>query len=57
MKSPSIDSFYIDINDHVNLVESYTEIDNIATIIKACRLKPHDYLFKQKTFLAGGFFV
>lgn len=49
MKSPSIDSFYIDINDHVNLVESYTEINNIATIIKACRLKPHDYLFKQKT--------
>lgn len=49
MKSPSIDSFYIDINDHVNLVESYTEIDNIAAIIKACRLKPHDYLFKQKT--------
>lgn len=49
MKSPSIDSFYIDINDHINLVESYTEINNIATIIKACRLKPHDYLFKQKT--------
>lgn len=48
MKSPSIDVLYNQIDRHVLLTESYTEIVGLATIIKFCRLKPHSYVYEKK---------
>lgn len=47
MKSPSLDAFYAKIDRLVRLTESYTEIEELSFIIKACRLKPYS-LFSQK---------
>jgi hypothetical protein len=49
MRSPSIDFFYAQIDSAVTLTESYTEIEGLAFIIKACRLKPYDYVFGKKS--------
>lgn len=48
MKSPSIDRYYLTINKNVLLVQSYTGIDNLAFIIKACRLKPYPLQTRNK---------
>lgn len=48
MKTQSLNSIYHKINKQISLVESYTEVEDLAYIIKACRLKPYDYLFKNK---------
>lgn len=48
MKSPSLDVLYSDIHKSIILTESYTEFEGLAFIIKACRLKPHDYIFQEK---------
>lgn len=40
MKNPSINAFYARINKLVLLAEAYTEISDLAFIIKVCRLKP-----------------
>lgn len=50
MKSPSIDSFYSQIDRHILLVQSYTEISELFFIIKACRLKPYPYVFEEKSY-------
>lgn len=44
MKSPSIETLYASLDKHIKLAQSYSEIDNLAFIIKACRLKPADYM-------------
>ena len=44
MKSPNIESLYAALNKQIKLVESYSEINKLAFIIKACRLKPADYM-------------
>lgn len=44
MKSPSIESFYANLNKQIRLAQSYTEIDSLSSIIRACRLKPTEYL-------------
>jgi len=49
MRSPSIDFFYAKTEKLVDLSESYTQIDGLAFIIKACRMKPYDYVFGQKS--------
>lgn len=41
MKSPSLDTFYSEIDKLILLVQAYTEIDELSFIIKACRLKPY----------------
>jgi len=48
MRSPSIERLYSTLNRHIKLVESYTEIEGLAFIIKACRLKPYDYVFGNR---------
>lgn len=48
MKSPSLDTLYTQINKHILLAQSYTEINELAFIIKSCRLKPYLYVFEDK---------
>mgnify|MGYP001586832126 CR=1 FL=1 len=49
MKTQSLNSIYHNISKQISLVESYTEIKDLSYIIKSCRLKPYDYLFKKKS--------
>jgi hypothetical protein len=49
MKSPSLDKLYTQLNKHILLVQAYTEIPELFFIVKACRLKPHDYIFGNKS--------
>ena len=44
MKSPNIESLYANLDKSIKLIESYSEINNLAFIIKACRLKPYEYM-------------
>lgn len=48
MKSPSLDKFYTQIDRHILLAQAYTEIKSLFFIIKACRLKPYDYVFSKR---------
>lgn len=48
VKSISIDSLYATLNKHLLLVQSYTEIPNLAFIFKSCRLKPYSYCFEKR---------
>ena len=38
------------INKTILLAKGYTEIDELPFIIKACRLRPYDYIFNRKRF-------
>jgi len=49
MKNINIESLYFLQRKNINLVEGYTEIPNMAFIMKACRLKPYSYFFEKKT--------
>jgi hypothetical protein len=49
MKSPSLDKLYTQLNKHILLAQSYTEVPELFFIIKSCRLKPNDYVFKGKS--------
>lgn len=49
MRSLSIDVLYGQLEKHILLLQSYTEITDLEFIIKSCRLKPFDYLFKNRT--------
>lgn len=46
--SSNIDRLYVDIRKHILLAQSYTEINELAFIIKSCRLKPYTYIFESK---------
>ncbi len=48
MKNPSLDNLYAEIDKHILLVQSYTEIEQLAFILKACRLKPHSFIFGDR---------
>lgn len=48
MRSHSIEWLHAKLEKQIQLVESYTEIGGLAFIIKACRLKPYDYLFGER---------
>ena len=48
MKSPSLDVLYAQLDKHILLVQSYTEISNLFFVIKSCRLKPYQYVFENK---------
>lgn len=52
MKSPSIDHLYAKLSKHINLVKSYTEINELEFIIKSCRLKPNEYVFNKNSKLS-----
>lgn len=47
MKSFSLESYYKKISRDILLVQSYTEQEGLAWIIKACRLKPTDKLERK----------
>jgi len=49
MKSPSLDSVYFTLDKSLRLVESYTDIPNLAFIFRSCRLKPYSYFFENKS--------
>lgn len=49
MISPNIERLYAQIRRHILLAQSYTEINELTFIIKACRLKPHSHIFEGKT--------
>ena len=49
MKSPNLETIYANLNKSILLAQSYTEIPELAFIIKSCRLKPHSYFFEEKT--------
>jgi hypothetical protein len=49
MRSPSVEFFHAKIDKLIRLARSYTEIDTLEFIIKACRLKPHDYVFGKRS--------
>jgi hypothetical protein len=42
----NLDALYLQINKHILLAQAYVEITELFFIIKGCRLKPHDYIFK-----------
>jgi hypothetical protein len=48
MKSPSLDFLYTQLDKHILLAQSYTEISDLSFIIRACRLKPYSYCFENK---------
>lgn len=48
MRSPSIERLYAQLNKHILLAQSYTEINELYFIIKACRLKPHSFVFEDR---------
>lgn len=45
MRSPSLERLHAKLTRHIKLVQSYTEIEGLEFIIKACRLKPYKYVF------------
>ena len=48
MRSPSIERLYAQLNKHILLVQSYTEVNEMFFIIKACRLKPYSFIFQDR---------
>lgn len=48
MSSPSLERLYIKLEKQIKLVEAYSEIEGTEFIIKACRLKPYNYVFKKR---------
>ena len=48
MRSPSIERLYAQLNKHILLVQSYTEVNEMFFIMKACRLKPHSFIFQDR---------
>jgi hypothetical protein len=48
MRSPSIEWFHAKIDKQIRLASSYTEIPELEFVIKSCRLKPYDYVFKER---------
>lgn len=44
MKSLNIESLYASLDKQIRLAQSYMEIDYLSFLIKACRLKPIEYL-------------
>jgi hypothetical protein len=42
----SLDALYIQLNKHILLAQSYSEIPELFFIIKGCRLKPYEVIFE-----------
>lgn len=56
MKSPSLDSYYTQIDKIILLAQSYTEIKELSFIIKGCRLKPLHHNKSYKLILHRDWF-
>jgi hypothetical protein len=48
MRSPSIEYLHAQLDRQIRLASSYTEVPELEFIIKACRLKPLDYIFEER---------
>lgn len=48
MKNPSLDLLYVELDRHIQLVQSYTEIGGLGFVIRSCRLKPCTYVFEGR---------
>lgn len=48
MRSPSIEWLHAKLDKRIRLASSYADVPELEFIIKACRLKPHDYIFEEK---------
>jgi hypothetical protein len=51
MKIISADNLYFQLEKHLLFMEKFTEIDDLAFLLKACRLKPLEYLLNKKNKL------
>src|SRR5271166_3032682 len=49
MKTHSLEFLHTKIEKSIRLVQSYTEIPYLGALIRACRLKPYDYVFGNRT--------
>lgn len=49
MRSPSIEWLHAKLDKHIRLAASYTDMPELDFIIRACRLKPYDYIFNDRT--------
>jgi len=49
MKNPSIDKLFSHLEKQILLAQSYSEVEELAFIIKACRLKPIEYLNERSS--------
>ncbi len=47
MKSLSLEAFYLKIKKHILLLQGYTEIEYLESLIKSCRLKPFNKATKD----------
>jgi len=45
---PSLETVHYQLQRHIKLTESYTEIKGLNNLIKNCRLKPYNFLFNKK---------
>jgi hypothetical protein len=52
MRARNLDSIYVEIEKCIALVQAYTEIEGISTLIKICRLKPYKMAKINKRNLA-----
>ena len=48
MRSPSLERLYAYLNRHILLAQSYTEVNELLFIIRACRLKPQSFVFNKR---------
>lgn len=48
MRSPSIEWLHAKLDKRIRLASSYTDVPELEFIIKACRLKPYDYMFGKR---------
>src|SRR5579864_1336203 len=48
MRSPSIEWLHAKLDRRIRLASSYTDVPELEFIIRACRLKPYDYIFEEK---------
>lgn len=49
MRSPSIEWLHAKLDKQIRLTASYTEVAELEFIIRACRLKPYDYMFDDRS--------
>jgi hypothetical protein len=48
MRSPSIEWLHAKLDKQIQLTASYTDVPELEFVIKSCRLKPYDYIFKER---------
>jgi len=49
MRSPSIEWLHAKLDKQIRLAASYSEVEGLEFIIKACRFKPYDYMFDSRS--------